>query len=729
MSKNTIQQKSLQIRNEQNPEGNSKERVADVIDDINNTIDSEYTKKIEFNEWREGVEAAVTSGIKGVAQPDDVITTTGFYRMIANTADTYTNYLDLNDAPIVVTDADLNIVSGVQRNEVIFEITNGVTEKKVYAKVGNDGANGTATIPQWVAGSYSPDAIIIYDFVQYIAPSGAIATDIPGESSKWIKLNLDLDFKIPAYYNIAKYLETNTFTSENAQQNKFLDNTGAVLNSAGYFITTPIKIRSGLAFTTTLGSVITSVCIYDINGVFIAGKNATQFTNTSMGSVTRILADEFNLTGADNIIITCADGGEVIVTYSDDVILPPPTLSELKYGDLTPLNSEAVKLQIGAGGKNLYYESQNIVGKGVNNTGDIIDVAWISARIPVKGSLTYSLIHIDAQYNAGDVGALIFEDENFNKISHINLGTLPNSDSGIGKKLTTPTNAAYIYTNITMPSLGVDYSDTFQLEEGASSTTYEAGFAAISGINQYPIISRGENSIVGRKKIPKKILILGDSISDENFSTWYAKFLEDYECEYILNLAHSGATWSHSSTTAYDINESSGSPLPNNVMANQVNKYISMLNAGTAEEVDVVACFAGANDRGRNKGDASVTFNFNENYLSLPINDVKLQNVTGGIRYTCEKLIQLLPDVKLVIGTPLLTGEVSNVDLLAVRASVVASAQWLAAPIIDLTYTSGIYPYFDIVGHKFLADNLHPNVEGGKMVASKIGPFLYNAFS
>ncbi|WP_133147481.1 SGNH/GDSL hydrolase family protein [Chryseobacterium aquaticum] len=165
--------------------------------DSGSLIGTVYTKA-QDNEWREEVEAAVTTSIKGVAKPDDVITTTGFYRMLANTADTYTNYLDLNDEPIVVTDADLNIVSGVQRNEVIFEITNGVTEKRVYAKVGNDGANGTATIPEWAAGSYSPDAMVIYDFVQYITPTGATATDVPSEDSlvwKQIggKVDLDID--------------------------------------------------------------------------------------------------------------------------------------------------------------------------------------------------------------------------------------------------------------------------------------------------------------------------------------------------------------------------------------------------------------------------------------------------------------------------------------------------------------------------------------------------------
>lgn len=148
---------------------------------LNNT----YTKE-QDNAWRKEVEENTNSGIKGIAKPNDTITTTGFYRMLANTEGTYTNYLDVNNAPIVVTADDLNIHNGVQRNEVFIEVNNGISEKKVFAKVGADGANGTATIPKWVAGDYSPDAIVLKDLVQYIAPSGALSTDVPNlKSTVW----------------------------------------------------------------------------------------------------------------------------------------------------------------------------------------------------------------------------------------------------------------------------------------------------------------------------------------------------------------------------------------------------------------------------------------------------------------------------------------------------------------------------------------------------------------
>lgn len=152
--------------------------------DAGTKVGTVYTKE-QNNAWRKEVEQNTNAGIKGVAKPDDTIVTTGFYRMLANTAETYTNYLDENDAPIVVTADDLNVVNGVQRNEVIIEVNNGVSIKKVFAKVGADGANGTATIPQWMPDDYSPNAMVVDNFIQYIAPNGATATDVPGESSAW----------------------------------------------------------------------------------------------------------------------------------------------------------------------------------------------------------------------------------------------------------------------------------------------------------------------------------------------------------------------------------------------------------------------------------------------------------------------------------------------------------------------------------------------------------------
>lgn len=190
--------------------------------DAGTKVGTVYTKE-QNNAWRKEVEQNTNAGIKGVAKPDDTIVTTGFYRMLANTAETYTNYKNENNEPIVVNADDLNVVSGVQRNEVIIEVNNGVSEKKVFAKVGADGANGTATIPQWVADDYSPNAMVVRDFVQYIAPNGALATDVPGESVAWVSLGVQVSDsfnptsteKVETGKSVFNYLKTIKSDGEN----------------------------------------------------------------------------------------------------------------------------------------------------------------------------------------------------------------------------------------------------------------------------------------------------------------------------------------------------------------------------------------------------------------------------------------------------------------------------------------------------------------------------------
>lgn len=215
-------------------------------------IGTVYTKD-QDNEWRAEVEQNITSGIKGIAKPDDTVPATGFFRMLADTATIYTNYIGTNDAPIEVTDADLNIVNGVQRNEVIFDVTDGVTEKKVFAKIGADGANGTASIPKWVAGDYSPDAMVVNDFVQYVAPTGADATDIPGESDKWVSMGS----KISENFNAA--------TTSEAQGGKQIENYlfGRSESFGGYIGDVNPETENTLLYPTIAGGVNYAVILRD----------------------------------------------------------------------------------------------------------------------------------------------------------------------------------------------------------------------------------------------------------------------------------------------------------------------------------------------------------------------------------------------------------------------------------------------------------------------------------
>lgn len=88
----------------------------------------------------------VKTAYLGIISPMDAAPLTGAWHGKATVSGTYVNFKDATNASIVVTAADLDIVSGVQRNEVIIEVNSGVSIKVVYAKIGPQGVAGTTDI-------------------------------------------------------------------------------------------------------------------------------------------------------------------------------------------------------------------------------------------------------------------------------------------------------------------------------------------------------------------------------------------------------------------------------------------------------------------------------------------------------------------------------------------------------------------------------------------------------
>lgn len=90
----------------------------------------------------------VNNGINGVIQPSSLAApATGFFRYLAHTAGTYTNF-----GGIVVSSADLDVVSGVANNRVIIEVNEGAATKHVERVKGDTGpAADPAKLPLYSA--------------------------------------------------------------------------------------------------------------------------------------------------------------------------------------------------------------------------------------------------------------------------------------------------------------------------------------------------------------------------------------------------------------------------------------------------------------------------------------------------------------------------------------------------------------------------------------------------
>ncbi len=143
--------------------------------------------------------------------------------------------------------------------------------------------------------------------------------------------------------NIAEKLETNTENSANAEPSIFLLNDGSEVGSGGYFVSDFILIEDlSLKYSTTLGSAIPAICVYDLNKVFLSGKNASELTDTSTTYTERLLDDDFDLTNAKYVRISSQNGSEIKVTYNVDVLVNN-TLSVIDRDSEKAINSKAIE--------------------------------------------------------------------------------------------------------------------------------------------------------------------------------------------------------------------------------------------------------------------------------------------------------------------------------------------------------------------------------------------------
>lgn len=203
--------------------------------DAGANVGTVYTKA-QDNEWRAEVEQNVTSGIKGVAKPDDTVPATGFFRMLVDSANIYTNYKDASNAPIVVSAQDINIVNGVRKNEVTIEVNNGVSTKVIYAKVGSDGANGTANIPDYnPAISYVEKSRVFKNGSDWRVVDGQTANvgDVPGVSDKWVSLGGSSDPEKVVFNSVVKFDKKRKYSviNQSGDINITFDSSGTIKDS------------------------------------------------------------------------------------------------------------------------------------------------------------------------------------------------------------------------------------------------------------------------------------------------------------------------------------------------------------------------------------------------------------------------------------------------------------------------------------------------------------------
>ncbi len=139
-------------------------------------------------------------------------------------------------------------------------------------------------------------------------------------------------------------------------------------------------------------------------------------------------------------------------------------------------------------------------------------------------------------------------------------------------------------------------------------------------------------------------------------------------------------------------------------------------------DADGVVVFGGTNDFGH--GDAPI---------GTP-SDRTPDTFYGACHTLFSKLVEKYPGKPVVIMTPLHRTEEDEVRIkhgvsvtLKTYVDIIREvAEFYSLPVCDMFKISGLQPRIPIIAERYIPDGLHPNDEGHKILAAKLGSFLAN---
>ena len=139
-------------------------------------------------------------------------------------------------------------------------------------------------------------------------------------------------------------------------------------------------------------------------------------------------------------------------------------------------------------------------------------------------------------------------------------------------------------------------------------------------------------------------------------------------------------------------------------------------------DADGVVVFGGTNDYGH--GDAPIG----------ALSDRTSDTFYGACHVLFSKLVEKYPGKPIVIMTPLHRAEEDEVKIkhgvrvtLKTYVNIIREvAEYYSLPVCDMFKNSGLQPKVSVIAEKYIPDGLHPNDEGHKIIAERLGNFLAN---
>lgn len=489
--------------------------------------------------------------------------------------------------------------------------------------------------------------------------------------------------------------------------------------------------------------------LYQDNGDFVASDYHTDLVNVNEGDLVRLDIKYANYT----------EGVAVVTLWKDDALVNVPLPARLypnytgnivgtipkgvnKIGVMVSAVNIALasheSSNVGLLVESLQIESGNLVlgstifdSLGIDNTGMIIEPTqkpgWSMSVINVKPNTAY---YIKAKsYRLNSVGALGYSENNQINVGitkpFVDMSTLEDYEGF--KVFRTDSNTNYIFINL-KPLLS---DNEVIIKDDISKKDFPTTIGERKLFEQ--IESGGEKQYFFKDK---KIALFGDSITWQAIGSnpktgWATYFNEILQFGELVNYARSGATWSNTASTTYNITENTGSLSNDNVIYNQFNRLLNDISNG-AKVPDYIIIAAGTNDawypqhrpNALNKTAKEVFEDEATNYLDS-VNINQCTSIAQAFRYVAEMIIANLPTTKVVICTPLqstaFTAERNN----SVTEVISSCANYMSWNVIVQSKECGLSRLEEKRGYKNTYDGTHTSETGAKA----IGTYLANKFS
>ena len=235
-------------------------------------------------------------------------------------------------------------------------------------------------------------------------------------------------------------------------------------------------------------------------------------------------------------------------------------------------------------------------------------------------------------------------------------------------------------------------------------------------------------------RLPFHVVILGDSNTfiggdecdkPQGWNKWFKNLAKPLSCR---SYARSGATWTHTPDTEYDVEENIGVLGDHNVVYNQVNRLKETVASGVQPTPDLILIMAGTNDLWfADKRPDCLKWRASDIYKH-PVTSIsfykpsELTQLSACVCYDCELLKEAFPQARIILITPPQNNKTDLNDQHDVGTLIQGCAEILGLDFIRLDKAYEVFYGPDLIRRGYSKDGVHTTPKGAKV----LGKYIYN---